>query len=76
MNSMCIVLISILEGAIVLWEIIIDNLIGWFHMKAPRKHEIFFFGFLTKQVKIICYFSNKNFLKTKSRLFLTTFRIF
>ena len=32
---------------------------------TEKSMTIFFFGFLTKQLKSICFFSNKNFFKTK-----------
>ena len=34
-------------------------IIGWFHIKTPRKIWQFFFRFLTKKIKSFWYFSNK-----------------
>ena len=48
---------------------------GWFHVKSQKKHDQFFFGFLTLKVKGIRYFSDKNNFSEKFCWFLTIFWI-
>ena len=47
--------------------------LGWFHVKSPRKTWQIFFWFLTLKVKSIRYFSDKNYFFDKFCGFLTIF---